>query len=87
MMAGCAQSVPQKIAVDVAPLRCPPIAASDARRLAQAPQQPPAGDMTKSKSQVWIDGLHEQIRAMNKAGGRVIWQYNRCRGDAVKRAG
>lgn len=87
MMAGCAQSVPQKVTVDLGPLRCPPIAGSDARALSQLPMAPPAGDMTKAGAQLWIDTLHSQIRAMSKAGERVVWQYGRCRSDAAKRAG
>jgi hypothetical protein len=87
MMAGCAQNAPQKVAVDLAPLRCPPIARSDARALSQAAEPAPAGDVTKATAQLWIDRLHGQIRAMNKAGERAVWQYGRCRSDAAKRAG
>lgn len=35
--------------------------------------------MDKAKAQAWIDGLGGQVRQMNKAGGRLIWQYERCR--------
>jgi hypothetical protein len=78
MIAGCAQSV-DKQAVDVAPLRCPAPAARDVAALKQTPMPPPSGDMDKAKAQAWIDGLGGQVRQMNKAGNRLIWQYERCR--------
>lgn len=55
--------------------------------LALRPEHPPAGDVTKASAQLWIDTLHAQIRAMSKAGSRVVWQYGRCRSDVAKRAG
>ena len=87
MISGCAQNAPQTVAVDHGRLRCPPIAAGDGRPLAMLPLPAPEGDLTGDKLKAWVDGLGGQVRAMNKAGSRVTWQYNRCRGDAVKRAG
>jgi hypothetical protein len=76
-IAGCA-SEPQ--AVDVAAVRCPPVAASDARTLARKPVAAPSGDVTRAAAQVWIDALTSDSEAKRRAGGRLIRQYEQCRG-------
>lgn len=77
MIHGCAENAPQT--VDLARLRCPPVAAADTRALRQQPAPPPAGDVTDSKLRGWIDAKDHQINTMRLAGGRVIRQYDRCR--------
>lgn len=78
MIPGCAANAPQK-PIDLASVRCPPVASADARALAQRPAAPPAGDMTEAGLRQWVDGKDHQINAMRLAGGRVIRQYDRCR--------
>lgn len=75
---GCAQSdsLPP---LDVGALRCPPLAARDVATLAAAPMPPPPGDIDERGKRAWVDGLRGQVRAMNKAGGRLVWEYGRCR--------
>jgi hypothetical protein len=79
MMAGCGQSEPVKPVVDLAPLRCPEIRRADAAALRQTPVPPPSGAVTDAAAKAWIDGLEGQVRAMSRAGGRVIRQYELCR--------
>jgi hypothetical protein len=82
MIPGCAQNEPPK-PVDLAAVRCPPIAGADARALDQRPSPPPAGDMTDARLRAWVDDKDAAISSMRLAGGRVIHQYDRCRtGDA-----
>jgi hypothetical protein len=78
MIPGCAPSAPPK-PVDLAAVRCPPIAGADARALSQRPTAPPAGDMTDAKLRAWVDDKDRAISSMRLAGGRVIRQYDRCR--------
>ena len=88
MMAGCALSQPEKVAVDLAVRRCPEIAAGEALILSQAPLPAPAGNVTRAAAQQWIDGLGAQIRQINRAGARVLALYHACRaGNAVGKAG
>lgn len=78
MMSGCAQNASPKV-IDLASVRCPPIAAADAHALAQRPVPPPDGDMTDAKARAWIDAKDQQINGMRLAGRRVTNQYGRCR--------
>ena len=80
MMSGCAANQePQRVAVDLAPKRCPVIAEADVKALDRRPIAPPAGDLTKAKAQAWIDDLSLQVEGMRRAGLRVMRQYHRCR--------
>lgn len=78
-MSGCAANSPQRVAVDLAPKRCPALADADVRAIDQRPIAPPAGDLTKAKAQAWIDGLSLQAETMRRAGLRIVRQYHRCR--------
>lgn len=79
VLAGCAATPPEKIAVDLAPRRCPAIPSADLAALAQSPRPAPAGDVTKAAAQEWIDGLGAQVRQMNRAGARLVALYRACR--------
>ena len=85
MMAGCAASSPPPapIVLDLAPKRCPALAAADLRALDQRPLPPPPGDITQGQARAWIDGLGLQVETMRRAGLRVVLQYHRCRGKTA----
>lgn len=86
-LSGCAVLAPAPVtqAVDLAPRRCPEIAAADIRALSREPLPPPPGDITKAAAQQWIDGLGAQVRRANRAGARVLALYRKCRkGGEVK---
>ena len=78
MIHGCSQNEAPKT-IDLAAVRCPPIAAADAHALGQRPALPPAGDMTEASARAWVDGKDKTINSMRLAGGRVIRQYDACR--------
>ena len=81
MIHGCAQNEKPKV-VDLASVRCPPIASRDSAALSQRPSPPPAGDMMESQARSWVDDKDSAINSMRLAGGRVIRQYDRCRDGA-----
>ncbi len=87
MMGGCElNGAARQPVVDLAPLRCPPLAAADLAKLREAPALPPAGVVTKSGAQEWVDGLGAQVRQKGDAGQRIAATYESCRVSAEKRA-
>lgn len=86
---GCAQNSAAKLDIgpwatqDLAPVRCPP---ADARTVAEFKRvtKTPAGDVTKRASQEWLDAYEEAERRKNRAGQRLVREYEACRsgGDA-----
>jgi len=84
---GCAQSSavkpPPAIVTpantqDLAAVRCPP---ADQRTAAefQRTTRPPAGDITKRAAQEWLDAYEEAERRKNRAGQRLLSEYESCR--------
>lgn len=79
---GCGQSGGVKLSpaltLDLAPVRCPPI---DARTVAEFRRTTsvPAGDVTKRGSQEWLDAMEEAERRKNRAGQRLVKEYEQCR--------
>jgi hypothetical protein len=76
-MAGCA-SKPEVVATDLAPLRCPALRSADTAPFAKKPLPAPAGDMTASKLEAWIDGRELQLVETQHAGSRVANLYLAC---------
>jgi hypothetical protein len=86
MMSGCGEKkVP--VAVDLAPVRCPPLRPADTDPFKERPAQPPAGDLTASKMKAWIDTREVQFRATQQAGNRVATQYEACARPITASAG
>lgn len=85
---GCSQSVADKplstLAVapantqDLAPVRCPP---ADPRTVAEFKRTtaPPDGEVTKRGSQAWLDAYEESEKRKNRAGQRLVKEYEGCR--------
>jgi hypothetical protein len=88
-MAGCAENPkPVPVAIDLAPQRCPELAAADTKPFGERPAAPPAGDLTASRLKAWIDAREMQLARVQHAGGRVINQYEACRAPSrVAQAG
>lgn len=76
-MAGCAER-PAAVAVDLAPLRCPALRSADTASFAKKPLPAPAGDMTASKLEAWIDGRELQLVETQRAGSRLAILYLAC---------
>jgi hypothetical protein len=76
-MAGCAER-PAAVAVDLAPLRCPALRPADTAPFAKKPLPAPAGDMTASKLEAWIDGRELQLVETQRAGSRLSTLYLAC---------
>lgn len=84
---GCSQSVVDKPLAtlvtpantqDLAPVRCPqadPRVVAEFKRTTTAP----AGDITKRASQEWLDAYEESERRKNRAGQRLVKEYEGCR--------
>ena len=76
-MAGCAER-PVAVAVDLAPVRCPALRSADTVPFARKPIPAPAGDMTASKLEAWIDGRELQLVETQRAGTRLSTLYMAC---------
>ncbi len=82
---GCAQNSAAKIDIgpwatqDLAPVRCPPV---DARTVAEFKRttKVPTGEVTKRGSQEWLDAYAEGEARKNRAGQRLVKEYETCRG-------
>jgi hypothetical protein len=79
---GCAQNENKPVtpAIDLAPYRCPPARAADRAVFGEPPAPPPAGALTEAGAKQWVDRIELQVEARNRAGRRVIREYDACRG-------
>jgi hypothetical protein len=85
-MSGCGEKK-LPVAVDLAPVRCPPLKAADTNPFKQRPAAPPPGDLTASKVKQWLDAREVQLRGVQQAGNRVASQYEACARPITASAG
>jgi len=71
---------------DLAPVRCPPV---DARTVLEFKRttKVPAGEVTKRTSQEWLDAYAEAEARKNRAGQRLVKEYEDCRGGTAPTVG